>query len=81
MTDRNTKKLLLEALNKKGDNPEEVSCVYSSGFFRQPMMPPSCLAANLPDGELSILFCHSKQYNYSLVKTDREIKIATSAKY
>ncbi len=83
MVERNIKKLLLEALNKKGDNPEDVSCVYSSGFLRYeagpvPMMPPSCLAANLPEGELAILFCHSKKYNYSLVKTDREIKIETS---
>ncbi len=82
MIERNTKKLLLEALNKTGDNPEDVNCMYSSGFLRYEGGPlprmPSCLAANLPEGELAILFCHSKKYNYSLVKTDREIKIETS---
>ncbi len=39
---------------------------------------PSCLAANLPEGELAVLLCHSKKYNYKLVKTDSEIKIETS---
>ena len=78
MIERNIKKLLLNAIKETGDNPNDVSCVYSSGSLLQPMMPPSCLAANLPEGELAILFCHSKKYNYSLVKTDREIKIETS---
>ena len=78
MVERNIKKLLLEALIKKGDNPEDVSCMYSGSTS---LLMPYCLAANLPDGELAILFCHSKKYNYSLVKTDREIKIATSTKH
>jgi len=67
MIERNTKKLLLEAVNKTGDNPEDVSCTYSRGFFRHGEGPvltmPSCLAVDLPDGEL---------------QTDREIKIETS---
>ena len=82
MIERNTKKLLLEALNKKGDDPEDVSCRYSSGFPRYeggpvPMMP-QCSAADLPEGELLVLLCNSKKYNYKLVRTDREIKIETS---
>jgi len=81
MVERNTRKLLLEALNKTGENPEDVGCMYSRGFLRYdgalPTMP-SCLAANLPEGELDVLLCHSKKYNYKLVKTDREIKIETS---
>ncbi len=83
MVERNTKKLLLEALNKTGDNPEDVRCVYSSDFLRYdgrgpvPMMP-SCLAADLPEGELAVLFCRGKWYNYELVKTDKGPQIETS---
>jgi len=36
------------------------------------------LAANLPAGELAVLICHSEEYVYKLIKTDREIKIETS---
>ncbi len=83
MIEGNTKILLLEALNKTGDNPKDVTCMYSRGFFRYegvrlPMVKWPCLAANLPEGELGVLFCHSKKYNYNLVDTDREIKIETS---
>jgi hypothetical protein len=84
MVERNIKKLLLEAVNKTGDNPEDVSCMYSGGFLRYeggplPMMP-SCLAANLPEGELAVLICHSEEYVYKLIKTDTEIKIETTAR-
>ncbi len=83
MIERNTKNLLLEALNKTGENPEDVSCMYSTGFLRYGGGPlptmPSCLAANLPEVELAVLLCHSKKYNYKLVRTDREIKIETSS--
>jgi len=82
MVEQNTRKLLLEALNKTGENPEDVSCVYSKGVLRSEEGPlptmPSCSAANLPEGELAVLLCHSKKYNYKLVRTDREIKIETS---
>jgi len=81
MVEENTRKLLLEALTKTGENPEDVSCMYSRGFLRsEGPMPtmPSCSAANLPEGELAVLLCHSKKYNYKLVRTDREIKIETS---
>ena len=85
MIERNTRKLLLEALIKTGDNPEDVSCMYSKGFLRYkggpvPMRPPSCLAANLPDGELDVLFCHSEKYNYKLVKTGKGPQIETSVR-
>ncbi len=82
MVEQNTRKLLLEALNKTGENPEDVSCMYARGVLRYEGSPlptmPSCLAANLPKGELAVLLCHSKKYNYKLVKTDSEIKIETS---
>ena len=79
MVERNTRKLLLEALNKTGENPEDVSCMYSRGFLRYDGGPlPTCSAADLPEGELAVLLCHSKKYNYKLVRTDREIKIETS---
>ncbi len=83
MVERNTKKLLLKALNKKGDNPEDVQCSYSKGWpvyvpdTPVPMMP-KCSASDLPDGELLTLFCYSKKHFYHLVNTDREIKIETS---
>jgi len=82
MVEQNTRKLLLEALNKTGENPEDVSCMYSRDLLRDEGGPlptmPSCSAANLPEGELAVLLCHSKKYNYKLLKTDREIKIETS---
>ncbi len=78
MIERNTKKLLLEDLIKTGDNPEDVSCMYSKGFLRYeggplPMMP-SCLAANLPAGELAVLICHSEKHRYKLVRKEPEIE-------
>ena len=83
MIERNTKELLLEALNKTGENPKDVSCMYSKGVLRYeagvplPMFNWPCLAANLPEGDLAVLFCHSKKYSYELVKTDRGFKIET----
>ncbi len=80
MKERNTKKLLFEALNNKGDNPEDVECFYSKGWppyvpgTQIPMMPKS-LASDLPDGELLTLLGHSKKYCYTLVTTDTEIRI------
>ncbi len=82
MIERDSRKLLLKALNKTGENPEDVSCMYSTGFLRYEEGPlptmPSCLAANLPEGELAVLICHSEEYVYKLIKTDKEIKIETS---
>ena len=80
--ERNTKNLLLKALREKGDKPEDVSCTYSRGFPEysggQLPMIPSCTAADLPEGGLAALFCHSKEYFYTLVETNTEIKIETS---
>lgn len=85
MVEQNTRKLLLEALNKTGENPEDVSCMYSRDLLRDEGGPlptmPSCSAADLPEGELAVLLCHSKKYNYKLVKTDREIQIETSLNF
>ncbi len=81
MTVIDTKKLLLEALERTGDSPEDVSCIYSSSVWPPagpvPMMP-QCLAADLPEGELPVLRCRSEKYVYTLVKTDTETKIKIS---
>ncbi len=79
MIERNIKKLLLEALNETGDDPEEVTCHY-----RRPQLPnfeqknEQCSAADLPEDDLSILSCSSKKHVYTLVSTAKEIKIETS---
>ncbi len=81
MTATDTKKLLFEALDRTGDSPEDVSCIYSSVWpphgVPVPMMP-HCSAADLPEGELLILRCRSEKYVYKLVRTDTETKIKTS---
>jgi len=84
MIERDTRKLLIKALNKTGDNPEDVNCVYSRSFLSYdgrggpaPTMP-QCSAADLPEGELLVLRCRSEKYVYTLVKTDTETKIKTS---
>lgn len=79
--EKNIKKLLLEALEQTGDRPEEVRCMFSRRWpDRQsgplPTMPQSS-AADLPEGDLGVLFAYSKQYVYTLDKTDG-IKIKTS---
>ena len=80
MIERNIKKLLLEALNETGDDPEDVSCVYSFDYNGGSTASDAvlCLATKLPECELAFLFCSSKKYNYELVRTDREIKIETA---
>jgi len=81
--EKNIKKLLLEALEKMGDRPENVRCMYSRRWpDRQsgpsPTMPQS-LAADLPEGELSVLFAYSKKYVYTLDKIGtEEVRIKTS---
>ena len=80
MVERNIKKLLFDALNKTGDNPEDVSCVYAFDNNGGSTDAVLCLATKLPECELAFLFCISKKYNYKLVQTDREIKIETSPK-
>jgi len=82
--ENNVKKLLLEALEKTGDKPEDVRCMFSRRWpDRQsgplPTMPQSS-AADLPEGELSVLFAYSKNYVYTLDKTVTEgVKIKTSS--
>ncbi len=81
--ENNIKKLLLEAIEKTGDKPADVRCMFSRRWpDRQrgplPTMPQSS-AADLPEGELSVLFAYSKQYVYTLDKTSADgIKIKTS---
>ncbi len=84
--DENIKKLLLEALEKTGDKPEDVRCMFSRRWpDRQsgpmPTMPQSS-AADLPEGTLSVLFAYSTKYVYTLDKTDSEgatIKTSTDS--
>ncbi len=84
--EENIKKLLLEALEKTGDKPEKVRCMFSRRWpDRQsgpmPTMPQSS-AADLPEGVLSVLFAYSTKYVYTLDKTDSEgatIKTATDS--
>ena len=80
MVEENTRKLLLEALTKTGENPEDVSCVYffDSNGGSTASDNVLCLATKLPECELAFLFCNSKKYNYELIQTEREIKIETS---
>ncbi len=81
MTAIDTKKLLLEALDRTGDRTEEVSCIYSRSWPPKgdPMpMLPQCSATDLPEGELLVLRCRSEKYVYTLVKTDTETRIKTS---
>ncbi len=81
--ENNIKKLLLEALEKTGDKPEDVRCMFSRRWpDRQsgplPTMPQSS-AADLPEGDLFVLFAYSKRYVYTLDKTDPSgVKIKTS---
>jgi len=81
MTARDTKKLLIEALDRTGDSPKDVSCFYSRNWpVKSDPMPviPKCSAADLPEGEWLVLRCRSEKYVYTLVKTDTETKIKTS---
>ncbi len=80
MVEENTRKLLLEALTKTGENPEDVSCVYFFDYNGGSTASDNvlCLATKLPECEVASLFCSSKKYNYELVRTDREIKIETA---
>ena len=81
MTARDTKKLLIEALERTGESPEDVGCIYSRSWpVKSDPMPvmPKCSAADLPEGELLVLRCRSEKYVYTLVKTDTETKIKTS---
>ena len=81
--EKNIKKLLLEALEKTGDRPEDVRCMFSRRWpDRQsgplPTMPQSSVA-DLPEGELSVLFAYSKKYVYTLDKTGTQgVTIKTS---
>ena len=81
--EENIKELLLEALEKTGDKPEKVRCMFSRRWpDRQsgprPTMPQSS-AADLPEGDLSVLFAYSTKYVYTLDKTSPEgVTIKTS---
>ena len=74
--EQSIKKLLLEALERTGDKPEDVRCMFSRRWpDRQsgpmPTMPQSS-AADLPEGDLSVLFAYSTKYVYTLDKAGAE---------
>ncbi len=82
--ERNIKKRLKEALAKTGDRPEDVRCKYIRNFSRHqggplPMVPSSCSAADLPEGELIVTDCNSEKHTYTIVETDTGIKIEISS--
>ncbi len=82
--ENNIKKLLLEALEKTGDKPEDVRCMFSRRWPDRQSGPahtmPQSSAADLPGGDLFVLFAYSKRYVYTLDKTDPEaITITTSS--
>ncbi len=84
--EQNIKKLLLEALEKTGDKPENVRCMYSRRWPDRQSGPlptmPQCSAADLPEGYLSVLFAYSKKYVYTLDKAGTEgvtIKASSNA--
>jgi len=77
MIERNIKKLLLEALNETGDNPNDVQCIYRIGIpLHIGVDPPEqkCLASQLPEGELSVLTCYSEKHRYKLVRKEPQIE-------
>ena len=80
MIERNIKKLLLEALNETGDDPEKVECHYFGHPLPGTPIPMMCSASSLPEGDLSVLSCISEKFIYKLVKTDTEIKIERSTR-
>ena len=83
--ERDIKKLLFEALKETGDNPEDVSCIYSGRSIDLQRRSPTpsgmsqCSATELPESELTALFCYNRKHVYRLVKKDTAIKIETSA--
>ena len=85
VTERSTKKLLIEALKETGDNPEDVRCTYSRRWRDRQSGPmpthPQCSATDLPEGELTALSCFSKKYVYKLIKTEEGVRIKTTPKY
>jgi len=81
MIERSIKKLLLESLQETGDDPEDVSCVYS--FYNGESTASDtvlCLATKLPETELAFLFCNSRTYNYELVRKGKGPQIETSVR-
>ncbi len=78
MIERNIKKLLLEKLEETGDDPNDVQCIYSTGFLPNiPGVDPpeqKCLASDLPEGELSVLSCYSETHRYKLVRKEPQIE-------
>ena len=84
MLERNIKKLLIDKLMETGDDPENVKCNYVGHPpyipGAPPPMPEEGSATSLPEGDFSVLSCTSEEYIYTLVKTDKEIKIERSTR-
>ncbi len=82
MVEENTRNLLLEALTKTGENPEDVSCVYFFDYNGGSTASDNvlCLATKLPECELAFLFCYSEKYSYRLVRKGKGPQIETSVR-
>ncbi len=81
MVERNTKQLLLDKLKETGEDPNDVQCLYNTGFpLYIPNVDPTqkCLASDLPDGNLSVLICYSEKHRYRLVRKGKESEIKHS---
>jgi len=73
-----SKSYFSKALKETGDDPDDVQCIYSTGFLPNiPGVDPpeqKCLASDLPEGELSVLSCYSKKHRYKLVRKGPQIE-------
>ncbi len=77
----NIKKLMLDLIKETGEDPNDVQCLYNTGF--PPYIPnvdptQKCLASDLPDGNLSVLICYSEKHRYRLVRKGKESEIKHS---
>jgi len=80
---RDIKKLLLHVIKENGDDPNDVECTYGTGFpfyIQDVDSTQKCLASELPDGELSVLICHSEKHRYELVKRGKRPRITAALK-
>jgi len=83
MVERNFKALLLDVIKDNGDDPSDVQCTYGTGFpfyIQDVDSTHKCLASDLPDGDLSVLICHSEKHRYELVRTGKGPRITAGRK-
>ena len=82
----NIKNLLLHVLHvlkDNGDAPNDVQCTYGRFLPHIGAVDPEvqkCLASDLPDGDLSVLICHSEKHRYELVRKGKGPRITAVRK-